>query len=372
MGPGFKTKGWEAKGTAYRYFLFDLDRPPEKGQSDDPKAIPNAMMAYLGLGGISEATTTVQVDGLPGQQYEPVKGFGFSGIYVYRSVEVRDHVYVFGVFAAADDPAAKKFFDSVKFARAADGSPAGPSPPSPVGMPGLVAYLSFDDDPADGSALDQVTKAPAGKPVGKVSRAPGVRGKALDLSDGTGSLVLADLPATTVAAGKSYSVSVWFKAAQANGTVFFAGSKPAKPNAPYPHLELGLNPKYNLRDEKEDRNAAFARFLPPGDHSRETVIPYPDRLTGTWVHMAFTRDGGDGQGTLYVDAFRVLGRGQGMVGAIGGPEVFLGGLSPVPRTRRNPAAPEVVERKPFAGLIDEFALFDAALSEDDVRKLAGK
>ncbi len=38
--------------------------------------------------------------------------------------------------------------------------------------------------------------------------------------------------ATSVAAGKSFSVSVWFKTTQTNGTVFTAATKPMNRNAP--------------------------------------------------------------------------------------------------------------------------------------------
>jgi hypothetical protein len=49
------------------------------------------------------------------------------------------------------------------------------------------------------------------------------------------------------------------------------------------------------------------------------------------------------------------------------------GLSTVPRSEFAPASnPDPKERTPFTGLIDELALFDVALTPEQVRRLAGK
>lgn len=118
-----KAKGWVCKGTANQYYLIQAD-----GLGDEAEArkwLPNTMATYLGLGGMSEPTTAVTIDGLPGQQYEPVKGFGFAGVFVYRTVQIDGRTYIFGVNSRPDDPAVQKFFGSVKVARGPDGKPRG-------------------------------------------------------------------------------------------------------------------------------------------------------------------------------------------------------------------------------------------------------
>ena len=118
-----KAKGWVCKGTANQYYLIQAD-----GLGDEAEArkwLPNTMATYLGLGGMSEPTTAVTIDGLPGQQYEPVKGFGFAGVFVYRTLQIDGRTYIFGVNSRPDDPAVQKFFASVKVARGPDGKPRG-------------------------------------------------------------------------------------------------------------------------------------------------------------------------------------------------------------------------------------------------------
>jgi len=368
--PGLRSRGWETRGVN-KYYVLELEwRPSGNETAPDPNDIKSAMMLILGLGGISEPTIKVTIDGLPGQQFEPVKGYGFSGVYVYRSLVIRDRVFIFGVNSRPEDPAVAQFFSSIKVARTADGTPAGPTPPSPVDMPGLVAYLSFDDDPPDGSAMDAVSRRPVGQPVGNVARAAGVRGNALDLSDGKGYFLLTDLAATTAGADKSATISLWFKADAPGGSVYFAGARPKNAAAPFPHLELGLIP----RIAKDDRDIALLRWVPDGkSKASEVLVNSRERMAGVWTHYAFTRDAKTGQGTLYVNGIRAtLGQGSGMVGTIGGPEALLGGQSPAP-PRRGGADPEKQKnRSAFTGLIDELAIFHVALGEDDVRKLAGK
>lgn len=366
-GPG--GRGWEARGAANHYYVLELDwRPDGKAAGPDPRDVSNAMMPYLGLGGLSEPAAEVVIDGLPGRQYEPVKGFGASGVFVYRVLVIRDRVFVFGVNVRPGDPAAIRFFDSIRIARTADGTPAGPTPPSPLGMRGLVAYLSFDDDPPDGRAIDAVSKAPVGVPAGRVGRAAGVRGQALDLSDGTGSFVLTGLTATATPPGQSVTVSVWFRSNAPSGTIYSAGEKPNNKSAPAPHLVFSLIQSKALGD----REAVALRCLPGGARqASDALIGGPEPLPGGWTHLAFTRNGATGEAKNYLNGVPVRARRQTkLVGAIGGPGAVLGGLSP-----KGPGADpgaDGQDQRPFAGLIDELAIFDVALGEAEVRRLAGR
>jgi hypothetical protein len=118
-----KAKGWVCKGTANQYYLIQADGLGD--EAEVRKWLPNMMATYLGLGGMSEPTTAVTIDGQPGQQYEPVKGFGFAGVFVYRTLQIDGRTYIFGVNSKPDDPAVQKFFASVKVARGPDGKPRG-------------------------------------------------------------------------------------------------------------------------------------------------------------------------------------------------------------------------------------------------------
>jgi hypothetical protein len=217
--------------------------------------------------------------------------------------------------------------------------------------------------------MDAVSKTAVGDPIGQVGRVAGVRGKALDLSDGKSSFALNGLTTTTATRGKSLTVSVWFKSDAPEGSVFFAGAKPKNAAAPFPHLAFVLLPKSNVWG---DRGAATLRWQPEGKaKATEAVVYGPQSLTAGWTHLAFTRDGATGQGTFYVDGIPIHARrGDGSIGTVGGPDAILGGL--VATSRSDSTSPDRKERRSFAGLIDEFAIFDTPLSEDDVRKLAGR
>ena len=371
--------GWEAEGpNRNRYFLIQTQFTPV-GPQGLPEEGLGGKQSIVGLGGMycglaapPALMGTVTIDGVTFEHYENPRQLDFAGKSAFRVGYVGTTAYIYGVTGPTGrgdvDPLVPHFLATFKLARTKDGKPARAEPTAPSGIPGLAVHLSFDNAPL---GLDSVSRQSIGTPVGAVGQAPGVRGQALDLSNG--SQFRLRLPGSASArGGRPVTVAFWFRTNQPDGTLFVATTAPEQwPNRRYPFLELGLLPTYPFPNPGQPQSQAITVHR----WTRMEAVEYvPVRVTGDWVHLTYVRDA-SGQILVYMNAIRLLGAGGEWKGDLGGPDAILGGLWPGGFTGE--FDPEAIKqanrgRQPFRGLIDEFVIYNTALTDDQIRKLAGR
>ena len=359
-------EGWEAEGpNRNRYFFMQTQYHPGPDGGPEPGLFGKASFVGLGEGygvhpGGFRMTGMVSVDDVAFEQYE--NNQEVSGKCVFRIAFRQGKVYLYGVSGPTGKPAADPlvpvFLDSFRLDKAAALKAYDDANPPPNGIPGVWASYLFDDDKPSGH----------GKPLGNVSSArrprPGARP---DPRRATAADRLARHRSRSPA-GKPWSFSLWFKTDRADGTLFLSGYAPVGKTIRYEHFELGLLPEHPYA--KPATQAIFFENLASADALPENVY-IPARVTGDWVHVAFTRDAA-GNARLFVNGLWQPGWGrERMMGQLGGMDAMLGGLADYPWA--NPAM-QLIEpkrpRKPFVGLIDEVIFANVAWSETDVRRLA--
>jgi hypothetical protein len=221
-----------------------------------------------------------------------------------------------------------------------------PQAASPADLPGLVFHLPFDD--TDGRQVTEaVTKKPVGRVKGTIEIVDGVRGRAARLTPHGGSgissaaLALAEEKGKfEFAAGAPFTVATWVRA-QAGQNAYLVS------NTNFQFTVYQKSVSVQLRSPA--RGAAF--------QSGVTLQgPRPDG----WCHVALTR-AADGELTLYVN---------------GQPAKQLG---------KPPTMPDPIQMAPGYefGLavsswgreqcdLDEFCIYNRALTADELRKLGAR
>ncbi|WP_193212797.1 LamG-like jellyroll fold domain-containing protein [Luteolibacter marinus] len=204
-------------------------------------------------------------------------------------------------------------------------------------QPELRLHLDFD-----GNAADRSGGGRDGNPQGGTSWAAGKLGKALSLDGKDGHVALpegiaADLSDFTVAAwvrpGTDQSWARVFDFGDDRGRYLFLTPRGSNGKA-----RFAVSTVYGYNEQVIDADAAL--------------------LSGKWSHVAVTLSGR--RGTLYVDGVAV-----GVNEAIDFPPFRLG------RTDRNWIGRSQFPNDPFLdGMVDDFRLYDGALSGEEVARLA--
>jgi hypothetical protein len=229
----------------------------------------------------------------------------------------------------------------------------GPVPPA-TDFPGLKFYLTLDD-----AGGDTLTDAVSGKVAGTVDgglRTDGVRGGALrvlpfrpNAGKVPGVLLTGPKDALRVEAGKPFTMAVWARAPDLR----FAGVTPIFGSSPgVPQQERRLSFRLSPR-------TAEVTFL-PSERRGGTLYPIVVRQNLTdedrWHHFALTRN--------EAGLLRLLVDGRERV-----PQ------QPRPRYTGEIGYETFGLAGPVAGLavdLDEFCIFDRELSDDELRRLAGR
>ena len=228
------------------------------------------------------------------------------------------------------------------------------TPPAASDFPGLLAYWSLDEGKG-ANAFDSAAKAQAVLNGGRwVS---GVRGQAVEL-DGTAFVGLGESPRLNFPAQSAFTIACWVRPASDTGKVFWFRNHPDGLAIVGVHLDGG-----KLRGWVRHDGGVFH----PNSFGGEVAAPHPLR-TGEWYHVALVRHA-NGQPEMYQDG-RSLGR------AKGGRET-TGKVTTNTRTLGVDAHallqnPNHSEAQPLQGALDEFCVFNRALSAVEVAKLAGR
>jgi hypothetical protein len=227
----------------------------------------------------------------------------------------------------------------------------GPVPPA-GDLPGLVLYLPFDQPGPGDQVLDAVTGQPAARLAGAAGYGPGVRGKGLDLTAKGGYLDLG--PAgdrLSFKANAPFTIAFWVRTAAHSSDGMLLSLRTAKD--PGGLLQIGW------------AGTGFLRPLLINDAGKDlerAEIAGPQLKVPSWNHVALTRKP-DGELTLFLNG-EAVGTGPRQPGAVTTGRRFLGAN-----------AHEVAQgftTNTFVGELDEFCVFDRALSPEEVRKLAGQ
>jgi hypothetical protein len=223
---------------------------------------------------------------------------------------------------------------------------------APTDIPGLTFYLPLDDRDGDG-----VREVVSGKTVGKLFDAEfvdGVRGRAARLradvkSAGSAGLDLKDqLGAVRFAANQPFTICVWMRAVEGNGgSAFFATRKVGKVGEAYLGASVSLIPKPDpmlsaLIRERSDDPKSQVTYAGENRYVKERHV---------WRHVAIIRDAA-GQVRVAWDGVTSSARPFAIA-----MEYDTFGLG-------TGAYQDGID-------VDEFCIFNRALSDDEVRKLAG-
>jgi WD40 repeat protein len=221
--------------------------------------------------------------------------------------------------------------------------PGGEKLPSPAAMPGVVAYWPFDEGSGDATADATGRTRPASITGGAWK--PGVKGTGLELS---GKVELPHNDSLNFNGKTAFTIAGWVRTDQhQGGIVSFAHEKGQA------RLDIFVR-EGQLRVDIREANVQQAHW---------TVLHGGQIDDGLWHHFVLTRQG-DGTLELFLD-----GDGYGRA-KNGGPLWF---------TRRYfgfKQDAECAEGRLFdqqlRGSIDEFCVFNRALSEKEIRSLAGE
>jgi hypothetical protein len=221
------------------------------------------------------------------------------------------------------------------------------TPPAATTIPGLVGYWPFDEG-AGAKAYDAVSSAEGTLRGGQW--VPGVRGQALELNGSGEAFFPGAAPGLDIGKKAPFTLAIWVRTNDQNGTVVGFRSHPDGLALLWVWLEGG-KPRTWLRHDG-------GVFTPPGTTSKTALRP------GEWHHLAFLRHP-DGSLQLFQDGASV-DRQPGGGEATGALTTNARALGMEPMEDRNAG------KHYYSGGLDEFCMFDRALTPAEVAKLAGR
>lgn len=221
--------------------------------------------------------------------------------------------------------------------------------PSVARRPGLIAYWPFDEGEGD-SAADASGNGHPGV-IHEATWVDGVRGKALWFPKDDIWFDYGASPAFNFPANSGFTFVGWIQTKDKNGMVFAQRRK----NDGGPDIEVSVN---------NGRMRGLARQDGGGELSAVTVVGGTVN-DGVWHHFALTRQP-SGVIELFID-----GRSQGT--AVGASS--KGAITTDMRSAAREQYWLMINRGPgwphFHGCLDEFAIFNRALTDPEIRELAG-
>jgi hypothetical protein len=220
-------------------------------------------------------------------------------------------------------------------------------PPPATEVPGLIAYWPFDEGRGT-TAFDPRT-GQAGTLMG-ATWAPGVRGRALRLN-GTAFFDYGDSTRFNFPDGGPFTFAGWVQTTRRTGTVLSQRNR----GRGAPVIDLFVADGLFRVDVRDDRSETAA----PAQLSGQRNIS-----DGAWHHFALSRER-FGAVSLYVDG--VLQQRKIAAFATGAITTNLRALGMERYWAQGPQGPNYLE-----GCIDEFCVFGRALTDAEVRLLAGR
>ncbi|KAE8753427.1 hypothetical protein FSO04_45270 [Paraburkholderia madseniana] len=306
----------------YGTLTFTRDAPTTVAAPSGLTATVTGGQVVLSWWGVAQATSyTVMRSLTPGKSYQSVKS-GVTDLLTYTDSGLAAGTYYYVV--TAETPS---------------GTTAASNEAVAVTAVQLQTYLAFDDGTGT-SAADSSGNGNAGTLVGGVTWATGKVGKAVSLD---GSRGYVSLPTGIVSGLGDFTIAAWvyWNAATKWERIFDFGT--------------GIDQYMRLTPCSGSGTACFAITLT--SYGGEQVINAPSALpTGQWTHVAVTLSGN--VGTLYVNGSAV-----GTNTAMTFTPFQLG------NTGQNWIGRSQYSDPYFNGLIDEFRIYQNALSADQIKAL---
>lgn len=225
-------------------------------------------------------------------------------------------------------------------------------PPPATDFQGLLAYWSLDEGKGM-RASDSSGKNNHGTVHG-ASWTPGIRGTALHFNGPPDYVDYGDAPGLNFQANKPFTFAGWFKTTADLGTLL--SQRNAKDGGPDIDLHIAARDLEAVIREDGGEFGNLARV--------RTSLPVSD---GAWHHFALMRRPG-GRIDLYLDGRRgASGMGSHAEGAI---TTNLRALGSERYWVKDGG--QRLDRAFFRGSLDEVCIFGRALTDDEIRKLAGR
>jgi hypothetical protein len=207
--------------------------------------------------------------------------------------------------------------------------------------PGLVALWS-----GEGNGLDSVGGNPA--TLTDITFAEGKVGQAFSFNGVSSSIRIPASPALDVGAGDGFTITAWVKPTTVDGIHPLFQWSDSSPVC----IDIGIRPYENGVLNCSPTDASGNRFL----------VSHPDVLAnGIFQHIALTYDKASGVGTWYLNGVIVAQRQ--LSGQVAGTKGDLW-LSRIDRSPGNWSTDRA-----YAGLMDEIALYNRALSAEEIQSL---
>ena len=268
---------------------------------------------------------------------------------------------VFGPRVRADGADVLKFFSSFKPAPVSTGPkpglPAGRRPGSPLGMGGLLAYWSFDENLLGARIEDGSGNHLFGTLHNAALIADGPQGQALHLSGPGSYFDFGESNTLNIPAQGDFTFCGWLRTRAASGTVL---SNRRDADAA-PDIDVKIENGILATDLRPDGNA----FVNANTLRGQAAVN-----DGNWHHFAVSRrcNGPQASYSLFVDGVRRAGQQSFNVGACGPITTDLRALGAEQYWQRHNIGGGTAT---FVGDVDEFCVFGRALDDGEVRKLAG-
>ena len=277
---------------------------------------------------------------------------------VARIFVVNGKVYTLaalGPRVKADGADVIKFFTSFQpIASPVVQPPVNREPASPVGMPGLLAYWSFDGaipNPAAAGVNDESGNLLLGT-AHQATTLPGKRGSAIHFAGRGSYFDFNTAPTLNFQEGDDFSCCGWVRTQIANGAIL---SNRARLNGG-PVIDAKIEAGKLTAEVRQDGNEINVAVKVVGKVIND----------GQWHHFAMTRKnlGPFGVISLYID------------GEFQGNQQGVGANGPITTDMRALGAELYWQQKrmanaDFIGDMDEFCIFNRALDVGNVKKLAG-
>jgi Concanavalin A-like lectin/glucanases superfamily len=228
---------------------------------------------------------------------------------------------------------------------------AGPKPPPATAYQGLVAYWAFDEGRGI-TTLDASPNRLRGRLFG-ARWVPGIRGQALEFNGVSTYVDLGTSPVLNFPANTAFTVAAWVKSDDRRGAIV-SFRNATQDN---PALDIHLQNKAVVVEARQDRGAILADVL----RSPASIRP------GQWHHFAVVRDA---RGTLelFLDGASV-GR-KSAIASRGDITTNLHCLGFEKHWQQRGF--KDMDSRWLGGAVDEFCVFNRALSGGEVAGLAGR
>jgi hypothetical protein len=224
-----------------------------------------------------------------------------------------------------------------------------------TGLKGLVAYYSFEDEGNKEWAADLSGKGHHARAVGAATFCVGRKGKGVLLNGANSYVEYGDFPEGNFAANESFTLALWFQTRAATGII--VSQRHSKFDGPL--IELGVIARGQLRGRVRQMGGSN-----PDDVGSRIAVN-----DGQWHHAALVRHEGTSI-ELYVDG--ALHARTQTVSSAGAITTDMRALGAEMRWLQMGIKTFNGMSSYFPGAVDEFCLFNRALTAAEVRQVVVK